>query len=210
MTELSLGSSRQRVPVPAHIGHFYSGPDDLGDQLAFARGAIDDPKQALVLFGPRGVADALVRTLEADVDRELTAERAQGRIVLTHGDADPDQQLQTALGAVRDLLSKGFERIRILASVRWDIPDWPPPEDFLWLESRFTDAIAPYPAVLFCAYDLTRMPGDALIYGGIETHPLIYLGGQLSANPQRVEPERYMTSRLLRLPWLQPTAGSET
>jgi hypothetical protein len=63
---------------------------------------------------------------------------------------------------------------------------------------------------LFCAYDLTRMPGDALIYGGIETHPLIYLGGQLSANPQRVEPERYMTSRLLRLPWLQPTAGSDT
>src|SRR5216683_1590964 len=151
MTEVSLGSSRQPVPLPAHVAHFYSGPDDLGDQFAFARSAIDDPKEALVLFGPRGVADALLRALEA--------------------------------------------------SVGWDLPDWPPPEDLLWMESHFTGAIAKLPVVVVCAYDLTRLPGDALIYGGIETHPLIYLGGQLSANPQFVEPERYITSRLSQLPW---------
>ena len=208
MTEVSLGSSRQPVPLPAHIAHFYPGPDDLGDQLAFARSAIDDPKEALVLFGPRGVADTLLRALEAHVGRNLRAERAQGRIVLAHGDTDPDQQLQTLLGAIRAPLSKGFERVRLLARVGWDIPDWPPPEDLLWMESHFTGAIAKLPVVVVCAYDLARMPGDALIYGGIETHPLIYLGGQLSANPQFVEPERYITTRISQLPWLRPTEDS--
>lgn len=205
MTEVTLGSSRRPVPLPAHIAHFYSGPDDLGDQLTFARSAIDDPKEALVLFGPRGVAGALLRALAAHVGRDLKAERAQGRIVLAHGDTDPDQQLQTMLGAIREPLSKGFERVRLLASVGWDIPDWPPPEDLLWMESHFTDAIAKLPVAAVCAYDLARMPGDALIYGGIETHPLIYLGGQLSANPQFVEPARYITSRISQLPWLSPT-----
>ena len=205
MTEVTLGSSRRPVPLPAHIAHFYSGPDDLGDQLTFARSAIDDPKEALVLFGPRGVAGALLRALEAHVGRDLEAERAQGRIVLAHGDTDPDQQLQTMLGAIREPLSKGFERVRLLASVGWDIPAWPPPEDLLWMESHFTGAIAKLPVAAVCAYDLARMPGDALIYGGIETHPLIYLGGQLSANPQFVEPERYITSRISQLPWLSPT-----
>ena len=207
MTELSLGSSREIAPVPAHIGHFYSGADDLADQLAFARSAIADPDRALLLFGPRGAADVLLRALEAHVGRDLATERVKGQIVLAHGDADPDQQLQTVLGTIRDLLSNGFKQIHILARVGWDIPDWPPPEDLLWLESRFTDAITPYPAVLFCAYDLTWMPGDALIYGGIETHPFIYLGGQLSANPQWVEPETYVTSRLSRLPWLSGNHG---
>jgi len=207
LAELKLGSSRKRAPVPAHVGHFYSGPDDVADQVAFASSAIADPARALLLFGPRGVAEVLLRELESHVGRQLATERRKGQIVLAHGDADPDQQLQTVLGAVRDLLSKGFEQIHVLARVGWDIPDWPPPEDLLWLESRFTDAISPYPVVLFCAYDLTWMPGDALIYGGIETHPFIYLGGQLSANPQWVETETYVNSRLSRLPWLTGNDG---
>src|SRR5438093_12564135 len=76
VTEFSLGSSRDLAPVPAHIGHFYSGLDDLADQLAFARSAIADPDRALLLFGPRGAADVLLRALEAHVGRDLATERA--------------------------------------------------------------------------------------------------------------------------------------
>jgi hypothetical protein len=204
VSELDLGFSGQVAPIPSHIGHFHAGDEDLGDHVAFARSAIADRGSALMLFGPRGAPEAFRRTLEADLGRNLAAERRAGRVVLAYGDADPDQQLQNLLRPLADLTSRGFDRIRVLATVGWDLPDWPAPEDLLWLESRLTAATAAYPVVLLCAYDLTTLPGEALIYGGLETHPVVSFGGRLFATPQPLDLEGFIGSRLARLPWLRP------
>ncbi|MDP9282157.1 MAG: MEDS domain-containing protein, partial [Chloroflexota bacterium] len=92
--------------------------------------------------------------------------------------------------------------MRVLSIVAWDAPKWPAPEDFLWIESRLDTACAALPVAIICAYDVTTMPGPALIYAGIESHKLVSIGGKLAANQLAVAPESYLTDRLLRLPWL--------
>jgi hypothetical protein len=94
--------------------------------------------------------------------------------------------------------------IRAVAPVAWDTPGFAPPEDFLWIESRLNEIVAERRTIMLCTYDLSELPDDALTYGGLETHPLYALGGELIENPSFIQPAWYMESRLLHLRWLTP------
>jgi hypothetical protein len=208
VTDLDLGFGGQRVVVPAHIGLFYSGSDDLGEPFDFLRVALARPNESVVVFGPQGAPSKFLKAFEENLGRNLGSEVADRKLVLFEGDNDPDAQLAKLMRVITTLVEKGAAVVRVLALVAWDAPRFPAPEDFLWLESRLDAALATLPVALICAYDVSSMPGPALIYAGIESHKLVSIGGKVAPNALAVPAEAYIADRLLRLPWLsrEPSA----
>ena len=208
VTDLDLGFGGQRVVVPCHIGLFYSGSDDLGVLFDFLRVAVARPDEAVVVFGPQGAPSKFLKAFEKDLGRNPGSEVAHRKLVLFEGDSDPDAQLAKLMRVVKTLVEKGAAVVRVLALVAWEAPRFPAPEDFLWLESRLDASLATLPVALICAYDVTSMPGPALIYAGIESHKLVSIGGKVAPNALAVPAEAYVSDRLLRLPWLAREASA--
>jgi hypothetical protein len=97
--------------------------------------------------------------------------------------------------------------VRLVGIVAWNAPDFPPPEDFLWFESKLNELLSEFPVIALCPYDVERMPARAVAYGALETHPFLLSDGALRENPQFIPFDRYLRDRLLRLPWLQDASG---
>ncbi len=205
MTAVPTGLVDHEAPVPGHIGLIHaSHAERRAWQLAFLRVAFADPAQGAVLFGAPGVAAQLKRDLEGGLGRTLEGEVLRGKLVLIESDTDADVCLERIRDAVAGLSARGYAIARVSCRCTWSVPGFPAPEDQLWLESRVHSFVTSSQAIFLCAYDLTVLPGSALAYGCLESHPQIVLGGQLIDNPSFVEPDRYFAERLLRLPWLMP------
>jgi hypothetical protein len=205
MTTVPLGFCEREGPVPGHICLFHDTDAELrAAQLAFLRPAVDDLRQGILLLGPPGVGRHLLGVLESEVGRSLAGDVSSGRVALGVADRDGDQQLESYVTALDALIERGCEVIRAVAPVAWDAPGFAPPEDFLWIESRLNEIVAERRTIMLCTYDLGELPDDALTCGGLETHPLYALGGELVENPSFIEPARFMESRLLHLRWLTP------
>jgi hypothetical protein len=54
-------------------------------------------------------------------------------------------------------------------------------------------------ALVVCAYDVSRLPDRALVYGGLDTHPHVIIGDQLKENPSYLAPAEYMRRLLVQL-----------
>jgi hypothetical protein len=199
MDRVPLGIGDAEVEAPSHICLFHDGEAQSRPvRLAFLRPAIEDPRQAMLLYGRKGVAERQLALLEADLGRSLSDEIAASRIYLAAGDPEPDAQLENLIEPIERLLA-GHTFVRIVGTTAWDVTDFPPPEDFLWFESRVTALIADWPVVVLCAYDVSVMPGIALAYGGLQTHPLVLTNGRLGASPMYVPPDRYVSHSLMPL-----------
>jgi hypothetical protein len=196
-----LGFGDQESPVPGHIGFLHRGGRELREGVQrFMSPSLDKPTEALYFFGVRGVPAALLRDVEADIGRDLSAEVRAGRIVFGEPSVDADAHLERILDPLARLAAR-FSLTRLVGVVAWDSPAFPFPEDFLWFESKLNDAISAFPVIVLCAYDMLRIPARALVYAGIETHPYLLTGGVLNANDEYVPPDRYLATRLLTLPW---------
>ncbi len=191
-------------PAPSHVALLHYGEAELRPAvLQFMREAVDRPDEALFCFGEPGVGERLLRDVEAQVGRDLLADRRAGRIVVGQSDPDVDQQLENFVVPLEACRGRGFALVRFVGIVAWNVPRFPPPEDFLWFESKMNEVIAELPVVGLCPYDLGRIPARAIAYGALETHPLVLSHGLLRQNPQFIPPDRYLRERLLRLPWLE-------
>jgi hypothetical protein len=206
MTAVPIGSDDQEARVPSHLCLMHDSYTELRAwQRDFLGIALADPQQGVGLFGAPGVAAQLKRDLEIDLDRSLADEVRRGKLAIVESDPDADVYLERFRETLAGLSARGYVVTRALGRVAWNVPGFPAPEDHLWLESRLNAVVASGRTILVCAYDLTALPGSTLAYGGLETHPQIVLGGQLTDNPSFVEPDRYFADRLLRLPWLAPS-----
>jgi DNA-binding CsgD family transcriptional regulator len=206
--KVPLGIGQQDVGVPAHIGLFYDAEPDLRlRQLEFLRPAIDDPRQGIVLFGPPGVARSMLGNLEADLGRSLDSEVRSGRLLIAQTDSDPDQLLENIRGALATLAARGTVAIRFIADVKWGAPGFPLPEDALWVESRVNEMLTDTEALVVCAYDVSKLPDRALVYGGLDTHPHVVIGDRLKENPSYLAPAEYMRALLVQLRSSAATSG---
>lgn len=193
-----------KFPVPSHVALLHHGEADLRvAALEFMREAVDRSDEALLCFGEPGVGERLLRDLELYVGRELSADRRAGRILVGEADPDVDQQLENFIAPLEAFRASGYALVRFIGIVAWNVRNFPPPEDFLWFESKMNEVMADFPVVGLCPYDLGRIPARAVAYGALETHPFVMSDGVLRDNPQFIPPDRYMRERLLGLPWLE-------
>lgn len=209
MTTVPLGFGQQEARLPGHLSLFHdSYPELRALQREFLRIGIDDPEEGVALIGAPGVPAQLRRDLEADLGRSLEAEVRRGKLALVESDPDPDEFLERFRQTFETLDAQGYALTRALGRVSWGLSGFPAPEDQLWLESRLNSVIAASHVILLCAYDLCVLPGQALAYGGLETHPQIVLAGRVVDNPTFVEAGPYFAERLLGLPWLASSGRS--
>ena len=205
MTVVPLGFGDQQVSVPSHPCLFHDSYAEFrARQRDFLAIALSDPRQGMALFGAPGIPAQLLRDLELDLRRSLADEVRMGRLVLVESDPDPDVYLERFRDNLAGLVSREYATVRAVGRCTWNAPGFPAPEDQLWLESRLDAVIQATPTILLCAYDLTELSAFAIAYGGLETHRQIVVAGRLTDNPSFVEPGRYFSDRLLRLPWLTP------
>jgi len=210
MTSLALGFGAQAAPVPAHICLFHETYEELRALVAaFVVPALSDPTQGVVLLGPPGVPRQLARDLEVDAAVSLDPQLARGKVLLVDSERDPDAYLERVREALDALAARGFELVRAIGRSVWNATDFPLPEDHLWLESRFNAALAGRRAIMICGYDVSELPGAALTYGGLETHTHLIFGGRLAESSRYLEPDRFLTTRLLNLRWLTPEPPTE-
>jgi len=201
---MRTSSGAPAYPIPSHVALLHYGESELRDAVSeFLLAGLDRPSEALVCFGEPGVGERLLRYLESRVGRDLSPDYRAGRIVVGAADPDVDRQLQNVIAPLEALRASGFALVRFVGIVAWNAPDFPPPEDFLWFESKLNEVISGFPVIGLCPYDLARMPARAIVYGALETHPFVLSGGALRQNPQFMAPDRYLRERLLTLPWLQ-------
>lgn len=196
-----------RATLPWHAALFHSGDSDRAAQMEFVRPALEQTSETVMLWGAAGVPAQLRRALERHLGRSLDSEVARGKVRLEQGDPDPDAQLRKFARTVRLLAEKGDGIVRVLGQAAWEARSWPAPEDFLWFESVLDDALRGLPVAVLCSYDVTALPGPALLYGGLETHARIALDGRVVPNPFARAPGAFLSERLLRLPWLTGRTG---
>jgi hypothetical protein len=195
------------LPVPSHTSLLCWGTSEVREMsLSFFTQALDRPDEALFCFGQPGIGERLLRDLELRTGRDLSSDHRAGRIVLGKSDPDVDRQLDNVIGPLEAFRAKGFRVVRFVGVVAWNVPDFPPPEDFLWFESKVTEVLAGSRVICLCPYDLASMPVRAIAYGALETHPLVMSDGKLRANPHFMPPARYLRERLLQLPRLDADA----
>ncbi len=200
-----FGSLDRDTPIPGHICLFHEGRAELRERVAaFVGPALSDPREGIALFGPPGAPEQLGRDLEEDLGVSLDDDALRRRVRLVGSERDADAYLERMREAFDDLISEGVEAVRAVARVVWNATDFPLPEDHLWLESRLNEMFAGRPVVMVCSYDVSELPGAALAYGGLETHPHVIFGDQLAECPRYLEPDRFLTERLLNLRWLTP------
>jgi DcmR-like sensory protein len=208
---VELGFAPERVDLPAHVCLFTIGPHDVSALAAFVRLGLDRPDEAIILTGPAGVPAALRSQVETELRRGLEAATRAHRLVLVDGERDADMFLMKLIAAVRQRVRDGAQRVRVLGRVGWDVGGWPAPEDQLWIETSLGAAAGELPVVFVCSFDVTNLPGPALLYSGLEAHPLISVNGHLVKNPAVLDRESLMAQRLIRLPWLrsEPAASPQ-
>jgi hypothetical protein len=195
-------------PIPSHVALLHHGEAELRvAALPFLRPGLDHPSEGLFCFGEPGAGERLVRDLELAVGRDLSPERRAGRITVGEADPDVDRQLENIIAPLEAFRARGCTLVRLVGIVAWNAPDFPPPEDFLWFESKLNELLSEFPVIALCPYDVERMPARAVAYGALETHPFLLSDGALRENPQFIPFDRYLRDRLLRLPWLQDESG---
>jgi len=193
------------VPVPSHICLYHHGYADLRRQYRdFLLPAALDEREGIALIGPPGTPQQLLSDLETDIGAALRNARASGRVVLVESERDADAFLNRMREAFDAMLARGVGVVRAAARPMWDAPGFPAPEDHLWLEAQLTLALAARRVVCLCAYDLAEMPDEAITFGGLEAHRDTLFLGQLAHSRRFIDADRYMSERLLRLPWLTP------
>ena len=92
--------------------------------------------------------------------------------------------------ALDGAIDRGYEAIRFLGFIAWGQEGWPDDVTLLEFESAVNNVVTSYPAVIICTYGVPRLRGQTLLYGGLETHPIIFLNDlTVQGNPFYVRPE---------------------
>lgn len=205
MATAQLGFTDRKVPIPSHVCLFYYDDDELRERLGFVRAGLENPDEAVVLFGRPERLEQVQSYIASDLGRDVAADRASGKLVLIGGDRDP-QRLLAGIGEALDKLTKRDVRlIRFMGFIGWFDAEWPSPQELLAFESRVNEAAMQFPAIVMCTYNAADLPGPVLMLGGVATHPLTVVGTTLCENPHYVPTGEYLAklADLAGRPWYE-------
>ncbi len=188
-TTVSLGWSSGSVPLHTHACFYYSDEETLRRSLGFLRVGLDAPNEFAVIFADSSRHASLLGWLQDGYDGDLVARRAEGKLAVVGG-APTKEELLANIAATLDVAMRaGHTLIRFLGFIGWGEPGWPDETTLLEFESQVNAAVFSYPAVIICTYGVPKLTGKQLIYGGLMTHPIVFLNDRvLSGGPLYVDP----------------------
>lgn len=189
---IDLGIRGEKVRPGDHIAYFWE------DEADFLRG-VDFLALGLrgndygVIFGHEFANEKVVAALGAkgvDVATLLASKRLTVLGGLPVGD-----DMLAGIGAVfQKAMDDGCTLIRLLGNIGWGKPGWPSEADILAFEAKVTGAARAFPCVVVCMYDVKSLPGQVMVHGAFETHPLTICGNLLRENPYYIEADDFLAS----------------
>lgn len=191
--EVSLGWNNDTLPLGSHVCFYYLNEEMLRRTLAFLRVGLEPPADFCVLFADKARSDRLLSWLQEDYPGDIQSLIDRGKFAVIGG-APTVAELLTAIGTRLDrAVREGYGLIRFLGFIGWGRPGWPNDRELLEFEAKVNDAVTAYPAVIICTYGVPSLPGTSLIYGGLQTHPIVMLGDATDRrNPYYVPPTKFI------------------
>ncbi len=188
-TEIGVGWGSETLPIGSHVCCYYSGEDSLRDTLAFLRVGLDRPGEFCVLFADTSRHAGLLAWLADGYAGDAAERVAEGKLALIGGAPELEQLVGRIAARLDEAVAAGHTVIRFLGFIGWGMPGWPSDRDLLEFEARVNDVVTAYPAVIICTYAIPALAGPTLIYGGLQTHPLVAIDqGRFVPNPLAMPP----------------------
>lgn len=181
---VDLGIGEETVTVGDHIAYFWDDEKEFDRGVDFLALGLRGNDHGII-FGHREANDKVLESLRrkgVPVDELI----ASGRVTVLGGASAGDLMLASIGGCFQSAVDEGCKLIRLLGNIGWGHPDWPGQDDILAFEAKVTGAAKAFPCVVVCMYDVQSLPGNVMVHGAFETHPLTFCGNILRQNPHYV------------------------
>lgn len=176
--EVSLGWNDETVPIHSHACYYYSDESTLRSSLAFIRHGLDQAEDLCVIFSDSSRFEQLKGWLQQDYAGDVEQVVRSGKLALIGGAATVDELVANIGGRLDEGMAAGYKLVRFLGFIAWGEPGWPDDRTLLEFESTVNHVVMAYPAVIICTYGVPTLGGSRLIYGGLQTHPIVWIGSQ--------------------------------
>lgn len=187
---LGIGAKDAFVHQCDHIAYFWETDKEFSEAVGFLAEGLRN-RDHCVLFG---YDEANQRVAERLADRGFNVERlvAQKQLSILGAAKDGAATLQAIGATFQAALDAGAKMIRLLGNIGWNRPQWPGEADIMAFEAKVTGAARAFPCVVICMYDVRALPGNIIVRGGLETHPVTIRGNVVRVNPWHVPPEEFL------------------
>ncbi len=176
---ISLGWSSQRLALGSHACVFHSDDKGLKQSMSFLRVGLDQPEQFGVLFADKSRFGSLTEWLQDGYAGSVASLVERGKLVMIGGAPHTDDLIDAIGGRLDQALRDGYRMIRLLGFIGWDQAGWPDTSSIVEFEKRVNAVVRAYPAVVVCAYDVSKLGGISVMDGGLRTHPITIMGHRI-------------------------------
>lgn len=176
-----IGLRDEDVEIGSHIAYFWESDAEFRDGVRFLTEGLAS-NDFCVIFGHEE-ANAQVCAVLADQGHDCDELSAANRMCILSGHEDANAMLQSIGEAFQRAVGDGAGLIRLLGNIGWGRQSWPSERDIMEFEGKVTAAAKAFPCVVVCMYDVRALPGQVIVHGAFETHPLTICGNMLRENP---------------------------
>lgn len=190
--EIDLGINDERLSPGDHVAYFWQTEREFSEGVKFLEVGLRGHDHC-VLFGYEEANEKVCVVLGRrgfDVGRL----QAAGRLTILGGESDAELMLSNIGASFSAALERGAKLIRLLGNIGWGRANWPSEKDILAFEAKVTGAAKLFPSVIVCMYDVNRLPGNVIVHGAYETHPLTFCRNVIRENPYYVGFEEFIAS----------------
>lgn len=176
-----LGLRDEKVELGSHIAYFWESDAEFRDGVRFLTEGLAS-NDFCVIFGHED-ANARVCAVLADQGHDCEELTADNRLCILSGHRDANAMLESIGEAFQRAVAGGAGLIRLLGNIGWGRQSWPSEREIMEFEGKVTAAAKAFPCVVICMYDVRALPGQVIVHGAFETHPLTICGNMLRENP---------------------------
>lgn len=187
---LGIGAKDAFVHQCDHIAYFWETDKEFAEAVGFLVEGLRNRDHCVVF----GYEEANQKVLEHLNVRGFNVERliAEKRMSVLSAAKDGDATLQSIGATFQAALARGASLIRLLGNIGWNRPHWPGEDDIMAFEAKVTGAACVFPCVVICMYDIRALPGQIIVRGGFETHPVTIRGNVVRVNPMYLPAEEFL------------------
>ena len=197
---VSLGFTKERVPVGTHICLIFSTEEERVDSLLKFMLAGLRTNERTVCFSEK-LTEETVRDFLAENNISYKESKEQKAISLSgtsevyfqDGIFDPDRMLNTLAAFYDEAQDLGFTASRVIGEMSPEIQTIPGGERLLEYESRVSIFLRDRPVTTVCQYNSKLFDG-ATIMDVLKVHPKMLVNGAVINNPFFIEPEAYLST----------------
>jgi len=176
-----IGLRNEEVRIGSHVAYFWESEAEFRDGVRFLTEGFA-ASDFCVIFGHED-ANARVCGVLAEEGYDCGELSAANRMCVLSGNRDADAMLASIGEAFERAVADGARMIRLLGNIGWGRSSWPSERAIMEFEGKVTAAAQAFPCVVVCMYDVGTLPGQVIVHGAFETHPLTICGNILRENP---------------------------